>query len=81
MTPCSYVKLPDGSVAIVKHGCRGLPPCSVCGGRAGKLCDFPTPKGSCDAPLCGSCARRVAPNVDHCPSHPIAQQALALGGA
>jgi len=78
---CEWTKLPDGTNVLVRRS-RRVERCSTgCGNRSTRECDYPTPKGSCDAPLCASCARRVAPGVDHCPSHPIAQQALALGGA
>lgn len=59
---CDRLDLPGGGTAIVcTRGKRGRS-CKVCGRRATRECDFPiTPRGgtprTCDAPLCGQCAK------------------------
>jgi hypothetical protein len=43
--------------------------CSVCGGVAGLLCDWPVPGGrTCDASLCGRCSVHVD-GKDYCRPH------------
>jgi hypothetical protein len=46
--------------------------CRFCDNPAERLCDHPNPRGSgtCDAPLCDSCAVPGGDNVDYCPTHP-----------
>lgn len=52
--------------------------CNACGALGAELlCDFPVRKKNrksttCDAPLCGSCARTVGPDQHHCPKHAAA---------
>ncbi len=82
--PCSHIKLPDGTVAIVKHSASRGPMCKFChlrfrwDGRthqATLLCDFVigTTLGgdpiTCDAKVCSKCAKRVGPDKDFCPKH------------
>ena len=70
--PCSVVKLPDGTTAIVKHAPTSPRKCSVCGVRTRecKLCDFKVGPGkACDKVLCRSCARHIEPDTDYCPRH------------
>ena len=81
---CSHIKLPDGTVAIVKHAPQRFPQCKFChlrfrwDGRthpANLLCDFVigTTLGgdpiTCDAKVCSKCAKRVGPDKDFCPKH------------
>lgn len=80
--PCSWIKMPGGGVAIVKHGARRAPRCKFCtvlhdgsGARpATLLCDFEIGRTlggdpiTCDAPVCVHCARRVG-DKDFCPKH------------
>jgi hypothetical protein len=77
MAHCDVVKTPVGPIAV-RSGRRPVRRCSAlgCTRRSTRLCDYPTPTGSCDKPLCAAHARHVAHNVDHCSSHPVAQQAL-----
>ncbi|MBZ5700281.1 MAG: hypothetical protein LAN84_00380 [Acidobacteriia bacterium] len=80
--PCSYVKLPDGTIAIVKHAAERAPRCKFCtvlhdgsGTQpATQLCDFEIARTlggdpiTCDARVCVRCARRVG-DKDFCPNH------------
>lgn len=69
--PCSYVKLPDGGVAIVKHAKPRRRCCAFC--RItwdGLLCDFEVSPGkTCDAPMCKRHAAEVGPDRHLCPVH------------
>jgi hypothetical protein len=73
--PCSWIKLPGGGVAIVKHSKMRAPKCRFCPARSTKLCDGlvgETLGGeliTCDAPICNAHARRVGPDKDFCPDH------------
>lgn len=78
--PCSRVKFPDGSVAIVKHAAARYPRCKFCprshdAAPATLLCDFEVGRTlggdaiTCDAPVCVNCAKRVGPDKDFCPKH------------
>jgi hypothetical protein len=84
MSFCSQVKLPDGSVAFVRHAQRRFPVCKFCPKRqnwsghsrpATLLCDFIVGKTlggadiTCDAPVCAICSTRVGPDKDFCPKH------------
>lgn len=68
--PCTPFDI-DGMRGIVCTRGGRQKRCSVCNApRAGVLCDFPIGKGkTCDKPLCGRCAKSVAPGIDHCPDH------------
>lgn len=69
MAYCTTVRMPDGTVALVRYsGKRPTHKCA-CGQPATLQCDYPTEHGTCDAWLCKSCARHVGPNRDYCPSH------------
>lgn len=75
---CRSVRLPDGTVALVRMASPRPRVCKVCGRKTPDyvLCDFPTGPGkTCDVPLCKACARHTDPNTDHCPLH-----ALAIAG-
>lgn len=71
---CHHYRSPDGTVnAIVCTKSRSRC-CSVCGKRAGILCDFPDAARrslTCDKPLCRGCARLGPRGQDYCPSHGI----------
>lgn len=68
-------KLADGTevTGIACSRGRQSKPCTECGGRSTKLCDFPLrgPKAgkTCDAALCGRCAVKRGADVDYCPPH------------
>jgi hypothetical protein len=66
-----WIRLPDGNVAHVLHsGPRPKLKRCRCGARATQECDFPLlAGGTCDKPLCKSCAVRKGPDVDWCPEH------------
>lgn len=80
--PCSWIKLPGGGVAIVKHGAARVPRCKFCtvlhdgsGAQpATQLCDFEVGRTlggdpiTCDTPVCVHCALRVG-DKDFCPKH------------
>lgn len=72
---CSTVKLPDGTVAIVRHAKARAPKCRFCFLTSTKLCDAIVGKTlggdpiTCDAPICNTHARRVGPDKDFCPKH------------
>ena len=68
--PCYAVKLPNGTVALVKMARRKPKACIVCGRPASRLCDFPVAPGkTCDRALCAGCAVQDGPDRDYCPSH------------
>ena len=77
--PCNTVKTPIATT-IVCSGRRPMPRCSAprCSTRGTRLCDYSTPTGSCDKPLCVEHSRQVARGVDHCLDHPEAQVTLAV---
>lgn len=78
---CSMVTLPDGTVAIVKHGNKRLPRCRFCPVQdlrwacdATLLCDAVIGRTiggadiTCNAPICDHCAQHVG-EKDFCPKH------------
>jgi hypothetical protein len=70
---CQHVTLPDGGTAIICSG--GKRQRCKCGRPATLLCDWKVPKrqsGTCDAPICASCATSPAPGKDLCPTHAAA---------
>lgn len=68
--PCSVLKLPNGTVAIVKHARGRRTRCACCPAWSGFLCDFELAPGkSCDRPLCGRHAIPVGPDRHVCPTH------------
>jgi len=74
MPYCTTVRFPDGTVAHLRIAGRRpqAKTCSVCGRKrcADLLCDgrdAAKPEGTCDAPLCGACAREVGPDRHLCP--------------
>jgi hypothetical protein len=78
---CEWVDIPGGGVAIVCSRRTRTQKCRTCHQwRAVLLCDHPNPQngkkggGTCDKPLCRSCAVRRGPNIDWCPSHVIPAQ-------
>ena len=67
---CDRVQLPGGGVAIVCSS-RKRQRCK-CGKPATLLCDWKVASrksGTCDAPICVSCAEHVAADKDLCPTH------------
>jgi hypothetical protein len=73
--PCSRIKLPDGTVAIVKHAKGWAPRCRFCPERSIRLCDFALARTlagaeiTCDAPVCGSCSVTVGQDRHYCVKH------------
>jgi len=73
--PCSWIKLPGGEVAIVKHAKGRTRKCGFCSLSSTKLCDAIVGKTlagdpiTCDTPMCDSHARQVGPDKDFCPKH------------
>lgn len=66
---CDRVQLPGGGVAIVcSRGRRPRPKCA-CGKPSSLLCDWKVKGGTCDAPICVSCAEHVGNDKDLCPTH------------
>jgi hypothetical protein len=67
---CTLFQLPDGSRGIV---CTSEPAKRCrCGKRATLLCDWKVParkSGTCDAPICTSCAASPAPDKHLCTAH------------
>ncbi|OHB67435.1 MAG: hypothetical protein A2V70_03755 [Planctomycetes bacterium RBG_13_63_9] len=80
---CRHYISPDGKVAAVV--CGPAPRrkfCSVCGKPGALLCDYPEPgrkSGTCDKPLCATCARHVGKDRDHCPHHAAQERVRQLG--
>lgn len=75
--PCDRVTLPDGTAAIVCSRGPRRARCA-CGKPATRLCDWKVPgrrSGTCDAPICASCATSPAPDKDICPAHAPALRA------
>jgi hypothetical protein len=72
----AWIPLPGGGRAHVCYsGTRGQH-CQFCRkGIATLECDFPVGQTlagepiTCDAKMCGGCARPVGPDRDHCPNH------------
>jgi len=74
--PCEWVKLPDGTTALVNYAKRRQPKCRWCSTTSTKLCDFDvshpavvTHRKTCDAPMCDAHAKSVGANRDYCPEH------------
>mgnify|MGYP001576472413 FL=1 len=74
--------LKDAEGAVVGFACgpgaRTRQPCRWCGKPSTKLCDWPLPKGTCDAPMCDGHATAIGWNKDHCPEH-VAARKLPAG--
>lgn len=74
---CDYIAFPGG-YAIVCNRAKRPRACKVCGRRASRECDFPIkPRGggkprTCDAPLCGQCAKAWTSDLALQPSAPPA---------
>jgi hypothetical protein len=71
---CERLKMPDGNVMIVCGLHRRRPRCG-CGRVADLACDWKMKErksGTCDRPICRSCAFRVGPEKDLCPQHKYA---------
>lgn len=67
---CERVRMPGGGAAIVCFSGRRQR-CS-CGRLAALLCDWKVPErrsGTCDTPICRTCATSPAREKDLCPEH------------
>lgn len=71
---CEYVSVPGGGVAIVCGRRRRDQKRCACNRVATLLCDWKVSKGTCDAPICRSCAVSPAPDKDLCPTHAAAYE-------
>lgn len=77
---CEWIRLPNGTSAIVCGGRHRRHRCSGCGRPATLQCDFPTSKGrTCDKHLCRLCAVPKGDNVDWCKAHQ-AEETPLFGG-
>lgn len=66
--PCTWLKLPGGGVAIVKHAAPKRKRCEFCKAWAGFQCDGEVAKGkTCDAHLCETHAHPDGPDRHLCP--------------
>jgi hypothetical protein len=75
--PCIPFRTPSGAVGLACTGRTRRQRCA-CGAPATLLCDWKTPartSGTCDAPICASCATSPAPGKDLCPAHAQAWKA------
>lgn len=72
--PDIWFQTPDGMRGVARVSRRPRRRCSnhPCTRWAVFTCDFPSHRksGTCDKPLCWTCAVKVGPNLDYCPSHP-----------
>jgi len=66
--PCEHIKIGD-SFGIICTGRMRKRKCKFCGADASLLCDYPVGSKTCDAPICGACARPVGEDRDYCPEH------------
>lgn len=66
---CEIFAMPGGGRAIIcsRHRERRC----ACGRAATLLCDWKKPRkdGTCDRPICVTCATSPAPGKDLCPAH------------
>lgn len=75
---CEDYKIRDASGNVLGHakvcGSRTRAPrCWSCGASgAGRQCDAPTPKGTCDRHVCLACAKNIGEDRDLCPEHAAA---------
>jgi hypothetical protein len=69
--PCKWVKLPDGTTAIVKLAAPRRQRCYKCGDLVHPvLCDAPVGDGkTCDRPCCPKHSHHVPPDTDFCLEH------------
>lgn len=68
--PCTPVKLPDGTVAIVCGRSRRGPSCKDCRAPATLLCDYPVGAGkTCDRRVCEGHAHEIGPDLHYCRTH------------
>jgi hypothetical protein len=66
--PCTPIKLKDGTVVIVHHTNRKRV-CRFCFNEAQFLCDFPSGRGTCDAPVCLGHAKPTGVDQHYCKDH------------
>jgi hypothetical protein len=77
MSPCHWIKMPDGTVAHLNMAKQRTKRCHKCGRASTKLCDGVvsppeqiTHKKTCDKPLCDNCAHHVpGKDLDYCGEH------------
>lgn len=72
---CDHVRLPGGGTAIVCSRSRRPRQKCKCGQPATLLCDWKVKarkSGTCDAPICATCAEEVGPDKHLCPDHLLA---------
>lgn len=69
--PCSWIKLSNGTVAIVKHAAPRRTRCQCGSGLfAELLCDWKVGPGkTCDAKICRACSTAPASGKDLCRVH------------
>lgn len=71
--PCRTIDLGNGAFAIAYSRGQRSKPCSVCGRRGEKPCDYPLTGDksgkTCDRSLCRNCAVSRGNDVDYCPAH------------
>ena len=82
--PGQWITLPGGFTAHVRTSRRPRRRCSnhPCIRWATLECDYPTParkSGTCDKPLCSTCAVKGGADIDYCPHHPKDQTGQQLG--
>mgnify|MGYP007030462533 CR=1 FL=1 len=68
---CDLIDLPGGGRAIFCSS-RKRQLCDECGRAATLLCDWKVSErrsGTCDRPICRTCATSPAPEKDLCPEH------------
>lgn len=71
---CEVIRGPDGKLVAVLCGVRrSRHKCRSCGQTSMYQCDWklsgPKKGKTCDAHICGSCAREVGPDKHLCPPH------------
>ena len=69
---CTRVALPGGGHAIVCTSGKVKAKRCKCGNPAPLLCDWKVPSrlsGTCDKPICATCATSPAPDKDLCQEH------------
>jgi hypothetical protein len=71
MAHCEYIRMSDGSVAIVRlSGRRRETKRCKCGAPATRECDYPIARRkTCDAPMCDAHSHSVGRDLDYCDAH------------
>lgn len=78
---CQWIRMPDGTTAIVCSRPPRRRPCAGCGRPSTLQCDYPTgSRGkTCDAYLCRRCADPQGGDRDYCRTHAAPAQASLFG--